>query len=83
MRNYNDAEIARYVASGEPFDKAGGYAIQDSFFRPVAHMDGCYANVMGLPLCRLTTMFSVQGSAPPKAIICPGDTGRCVAEPAR
>jgi len=53
MRNYADDEIARYIASGDPFDKAGAYAIQHSWFRPVARLKGCYANVMGLPLCHL------------------------------
>lgn len=51
MRGYTDAEIAVYVARGEPFDKAGGYAVQDTAFRPVERLDGCYLNVVGLPLC--------------------------------
>jgi MAF protein len=50
MRLYSDAEIAAYVASGDPLDKAGAYAIQNASFHPVSHIDGCYANVMGLPL---------------------------------
>jgi len=54
MRNYTDEEIAAYVASADPFDKAGGYAIQNPHFQPVAHLQGCYANVVGLPLCHLT-----------------------------
>lgn len=53
MRDYSDAEIERYIASGDPFDKAAGYAVQHEGFRPVARVDGCFANVMGLPLCRL------------------------------
>jgi len=53
MRDYSQKEIARYIGRGEPFDKAGGYAIQDKEFRPVARVKGCYANVMGLPLCHL------------------------------
>jgi MAF protein len=51
MRPYTDAEIDRYVATGRPFDKAGGYAIQDADFRTVERIDGCYPNVVGLPLC--------------------------------
>ncbi len=51
MRRYGDDEIAAYVASGEPFDKAGGYAVQDRDFRPAEGVDGCYLNVVGLPLC--------------------------------
>jgi septum formation protein len=54
MRTYTDAEIATYVASGDPLDKAGAYAIQHPGFHPVARYQGCYANVVGLPLCHLT-----------------------------
>lgn len=50
MRSYGDAEIATYVASGDPLDKAGAYAIQSPSFHPVARIEGCYASVMGLPL---------------------------------
>ncbi len=50
MRPYGDDEIAAYIARGEPFDKAGAYAIQDQAFHPVASYDGCYCNVIGLPL---------------------------------
>jgi len=53
MRNYQDAEIEAYVQSGDPLDKAGGYAIQHPIFRPVANFQGCFASVMGLPLCHL------------------------------
>jgi MAF protein len=53
MRDYGDDEIADYIARGEPFDKAGAYAIQDAAFNPVARIEGCYTNVMGLPLCHL------------------------------
>jgi septum formation protein len=53
MRNYTDEEIEAYVLSGDPLDKAGAYAIQHSGFHPVESMKGCYASVMGLPLCHL------------------------------
>lgn len=53
MRYYSDAEIDEYISSGDPMDKAGAYAIQHNGFRPVEKMDGCYASVMGLPLCHL------------------------------
>ena len=53
MRNYNDDEIETYVLSGDPLDKAGAYAIQHPGFHPVESMKGCYASVMGLPLCHL------------------------------
>jgi septum formation protein len=45
-----ESEIADYVASGEPFDKAGAYAIQGLASKFVASVNGCYFNVMGLPL---------------------------------
>lgn len=53
MRAYTDAEIEAYIATGDPFDKAGAYAIQHPGFRPVETLQGCYASVMGLPLCHL------------------------------
>jgi septum formation protein len=43
-------EIAAYVATGEPFDKAGGYAVQGLGAQLVAHVDGCLSNVVGLPV---------------------------------
>ena len=65
MRNYNNEEIATYVASGDPMDKAGAYAIQHAGFHPVEKMEGCYANVMGLPLCHLTRSL-INFGIPPK-----------------
>ena len=54
MRDYSDSEIDAYVATGNPLDKAGAYAIQFSDFQPVdlPRFDDCFANVMGLPVCR-------------------------------
>ena len=46
----NDAEIAAYVASGEPHDKAGAYAIQGLASKFIDRIDGCYFNVVGLPV---------------------------------
>ena len=57
MRDYSDEEIRSYVATGDPLDKAGAYAIQHPEFHPVARMDGCYASVMGLPLCHVVRML--------------------------
>ncbi len=57
MRNYTDAEIAAYVASGDPLDKAGAYAIQHKGFHPVAGFDHCVTNVMGLPLCEVIRLL--------------------------
>ena len=53
MRNYSQKEIANYIATGDPMDKAGAYAIQHPQFNPVAELNGCYLNVMGLPVCDL------------------------------
>ena len=55
MRRYSDAEIWAYVATGDPFDKAGAYAVQDGEFRPAA-VRGCYLNVVGLPLCEVVSL---------------------------
>ena len=63
MREYGDGEMEAYVASGEAMDKAGAYGVQDAAFSPAAHVDGCYANVIGLPLCTVTSMLSEYGVA--------------------
>jgi septum formation protein len=49
----DEREIEEYVASGEPMDKAGAYAIQGLASKFIDHIDGCYFNVMGLPLALL------------------------------
>jgi MAF protein len=64
MRNYSDAELAEYVATGDPLDKAGAYAIQHNGFRPVENFAHCYASVMGLPLCHLTRALRRFGVEP-------------------
>jgi MAF protein len=58
MRSYTDQEIKRYIASGDPLDKAGAYAIQHPQFQPVALLDGCYLGVMGLSVCQLLDQLS-------------------------
>ena len=55
-----EAEIAAYVASGEPMDKAGAYAIQGMASRWVERIDGCYFNVVGLPVARV---YRIMGAA--------------------
>jgi MAF protein len=57
MRSYSEPEIEAYVASGDPLDKAGAYAIQNSGFNPVQEISGCYTNVVGLPLCHLAELL--------------------------
>ena len=63
MRGYLNEEIDAYVQTGDPLDKAGAYAIQHPEFQPVAQMNGCFASVMGLPVChviRLMRMMDLQ-----------------------
>jgi len=62
MRDYSDAEIETYIASGDPLDKAGAYAIQHAEFHPVEGFAGCYASVMGLPLCHLERALRSLGA---------------------
>jgi septum formation protein len=57
-------EIVEYVASGEPLDKAGAYAIQGCGGRFVTRVDGCYFNVVGLPLARLYRILKELGWSP-------------------
>jgi septum formation protein len=68
MRRYTDAEIEAYIASGDPFDKAGAYAIQHAGFRPVENFSGCFANVMGLPLCHVTRSLRKPGVEAPNDV---------------
>lgn len=79
MRVYSEEELHRYVRSGSPLDKAGAYGIQDAFFAPVdeAAFQGCYANVMGLPLCHLTRALRAYGCEPPQDVpaACARETG--------
>jgi MAF protein len=61
MRPYADREIQAYVASGDPFDKAGSYAVQHPEFRPVARIDGCFLTVVGLPLPEVCELLAAAG----------------------
>ena len=57
----SDDLIERYVATGEPMDKAGAYGIQEVGATLVRRVDGCYFNVVGLPLFRLARMLEAAG----------------------
>jgi len=57
----SNEEIVRYLSSGEPFDKAGAYAIQGIAGRFIPRIDGCYFNVVGLPLARLCRELAALG----------------------
>ena len=61
MDALTDKEIADYVASGEPTDKAGAYAIQGRASRWIPKIDGCYFNVVGLPISLVHRMLREAG----------------------
>jgi len=61
FRAMTGAEIADYVASGEPFDKAGGYGIQGLASKYVERIEGCYFNVVGLPVARVAEALATVG----------------------
>ncbi len=83
MRGYKDAEIEDTILRGVPFDKAGGYGIQDPALRPVEHCDGCFCSVMGLPLWTVATLLQQDGfeldvgiaALPDRCAVCPERPG--------
>lgn len=60
-RHYSPGEIAAYVATGDPMNKAGACDIQHPVFRPVSLIQGCYCNCIGLPLCNLLSLLKAAG----------------------
>ena len=67
MGEYSAAEIEAYVATGEPFDKAGAYAVQGEGGRLVREVEGCFTNVVGLPVeatRRLLARWGLESPAP-------------------
>lgn len=78
MRDFSDEEIAAYIATGDPHDKAGAYSIQHPSFQPVASLAGCHLGVIGLPICLVSALLDDNGSRrivraplPPDASDCP------------
>jgi septum formation protein len=61
FREISEEEIAAYVASGEPMDKAGAYGIQGLAAKWIPRIEGCYFNVVGLPLALVSTMLDGRG----------------------
>jgi len=61
LRPFTEAELSAYIESGDPFDKAGGYGIQNKSFAPVSHFEGCFASIMGFPLAQITNTLADWG----------------------
>ncbi len=61
LRDADDAELRRYVASGEPLDKAGAYALQGEGRRFVSHVEGSESNVIGLPVEEALALLTAAG----------------------
>jgi septum formation protein len=62
FKQLNDREIADYIATGCPFDKAGAYAIQGGAAYMVERIEGSYTNVVGLPLCEVVATLKKMGA---------------------
>jgi len=63
MYPYTEVAISAYLSTGEPFDKAGSYAVQGAGGALVAAVAGCYTTVVGLPLCRVAALLHDAGFA--------------------
>lgn len=61
FRKLSEEEISAYVKTGEPLDKAGAYGIQEKGATLVERIEGCYFNVVGLPIVRVIKMFKQMG----------------------
>ncbi|MGA7857251.1 MAG: Maf family protein [Terracidiphilus sp.] len=67
----SDEEIASYIATGEPMDKAGAYAIQGRAAKWIPRVEGCYFNVVGLPLALVSALLESLNLNEPGRIIVP------------
>jgi septum formation protein len=63
MHPYTEVAISAYLSTGEPFDKAGSYAVQGAGGALVAAVEGCYTTVVGLPLCQVVALLRDAGFA--------------------
>lgn len=70
FRPIGEEEIAAYVGTGEPLNKAGAYGVQGAGRRFIASLSGCYTNVVGLPLCAVAAMLTLVCGRP---VNCPSD----------
>lgn len=61
FRSLSEAEIAAYINTGEPYDKAGGYGIQGKAALFIEHLSGSYSGVMGLPLYETAELLQLVG----------------------
>jgi len=77
MREFSDAEIAVYVATGDPLDKAGAYSIQHPDFSPVERIMGCHLGVIGLPICLVGVLLGQWPSEAPECETSPGISPLC------
>ena len=74
LREFTDEEIEASVASGTPLDKAGAYAVQDEALHPARSWEGCYSNIVGLPVCRVLEMLQELGcTLPSQAVLAAAD----------
>ena len=81
MRPYAAHEIEASIARGDPLDKAGAYAIQDDRFAPVASYEGCYCNVVGLPLWTSLRLLRDAGVTRTRVAIMPAACDACLMKP--
>lgn len=77
MHPFTDVTISSYLATDEPYDKAGAYAVQGAGGALVASIQGCYTCVVGLPICRIAALLRDGGyplPANPAAACRPGQS---------
>lgn len=73
LRALDEDTIARYVATGEPFDKAGGYGVQDIASAFVRSIEGSYFTVVGLPICEVVEQLDAMGGLAGFPFLAPED----------